>query len=70
MMTTTSKPPMRNCGKMMTMKKNKKIDKRIFKKSGDELQQYLMFKKRGSRVENRKGKGSYNRQKFKKGNDE
>jgi stalled ribosome alternative rescue factor ArfA len=52
------------------MKKNKKIDKRMFKKSGEELQQYLLFKKRGSRVENRKGKGSYNRQKFKKGNDE
>lgn len=37
------------------------MDKRMFKKTGDELQQYLMFKKRGSRVENRKGKGSYKR---------
>ena len=39
----------------------KKIDKRIFKKSPEELEQYMMFKRRGSRVENRKGKGSYTR---------
>lgn len=39
----------------------KKFDKRIFKKSGEELQAYFMFKKRGSRIENRKGKGSYKR---------
>jgi stalled ribosome alternative rescue factor ArfA len=39
----------------------KKIDKRIFKKSPEELEQYMQFKRRGSRVENRKGKGSYNR---------
>lgn len=38
-----------------------KFDKRIFKKNGEELQQYLMFKRRGSRVENKKGKGSYKR---------
>lgn len=38
-----------------------KLDKRIFKKTGEELQQYLQFKKRGSKVENRKGKGSYKR---------
>ena len=48
----------------------KKIDKRIFKKEGEELQQYLHFRKRGSIVENKKGKGSYNRQNFKKGIDE
>ena len=47
----------------------KKIDKRIFKKEGEELQQYLHFRKRGSIVENKKGKGSYNRQNFKKGID-
>ena len=46
-------------------RKKKKMNKRIFKKSGDELQGYLLFKRIGSRVENRKGKGSYNRQKFK-----
>lgn len=46
--------------------KKQKIDKRMFKKEGEELQQYLHFRKRGSTVENKKGKGSYNRQKFKK----
>ena len=47
------------------MKKKKTIDNRIFKKEGEELQQYLHFRKRGSVVKNKKGKGSYNRQKFK-----
>ena len=51
-------------------KKKKKVDKRMFKKTGEELQQYLHFRKRGSVVENKKGKGSYNRQKFKKGIDD
>ena len=49
------------------MKKEKKIDRRMFKKEGEELQQYLHFRKRGSVVKNKKGKGSYNRQQFKKG---
>lgn len=44
--------------------KQKKIDRRIFKKEGEELQQYLHFRKRGSRVESGK---RYNRQKFKRG---
>ncbi len=44
--------------------KKEKIDNRIFKKEGEELQQYLHFRKRGSRVESKK---NYNRQKFKKG---
>lgn len=47
----------------------KKIDKRMFKKEGEELQQYLHFRKRGSVKENKKGKGSYNRQNFKRGED-
>ena len=42
------------------------MDRRCFKKTGEELQQYLTFRRRGSKVENKKGKGSYNRQKFKK----
>ena len=46
------------------MKKNKKIDRRVFKKEGEELQQYLAFRKRGSKVESGK---KYNRQKFKRG---
>ncbi len=48
------------------MKKNKEYNK-MFKKTGEELQQYLAFKRKGSKVENKKGKGSYNRQNFKKG---
>lgn len=39
----------------------KKFDKRIFKKSSEELQEYLQFKRRGSKVEPKKGKGSYKR---------
>ena len=50
-------------------KRDKDFDRRIFKKSGEELQKYLAFKKRGSRVENKKGKGSYNIRKFKRGED-
>ena len=49
--------------------KKEKIDRRMFKKEREELQQYLHFRKRGSRVENKKGKGSYNRQKFKRGDE-
>ena len=52
------------------MKKDK-VDKRMFKKSPEELQQYLHFKKRGFAVDNKKGKGSYSRKtKHKKGFDE
>lgn len=43
------------------MKKEKKFDKRIFKKTGDELQAYLAFKRRGSATKSKKGKGSYDR---------
>ena len=43
------------------MKTGEKIDKRIFKKSHEELQLYLYFKKRGFKIENKKGKGSYER---------
>ena len=45
-------------------KKPKKIDRRMFKKEGEELQQYLHFMRRGSKVENGK---AYNRQKMKRG---
>ena len=51
----------------MTKKNKNKIDRRIFKKEGEELQQYLHFRKRGSRVESGK---RYNRQKFKRGDRE
>jgi hypothetical protein len=43
------------------MKKEVTIDKRIFKKSPEELQLYLQFKKRGFAIKNKKGKGSYSR---------
>lgn len=45
-------------------KKQKQTDRRIFKKEGEELQQWLIFRKRGSKVESDK---KYNRQKFKRG---
>ena len=41
--------------------KKKKIDNAYFKKSSEELQEYLQFRRRGSRVESKKGKGSYSR---------
>lgn len=41
------------------MKKEIFIDKRVFKKSTEELQLYMHFKKRGFKLENKKGKGSY-----------
>lgn len=51
----------------MSKKSKKKIDRRMFKKEGEELQQYLHFRKRGSVVESKK---KYNRQKFKRGDEE
>lgn len=53
----------------MAKKKIKNLNKRVLKKEGEELQQYLHFRRRGSVKENGKGKGSYNRQKFKQGKD-
>jgi hypothetical protein len=50
----------------MAKKKNKGLGKRAYKKTGEELQQYLHFRKRGSRVENGK---AYKRNK-KVGDDE
>ena len=49
-------------------KKNKnKIDRRMFKKEGEELQQYLIFTRRGSKVESKK---RYDRREFKRGDKE
>ena len=42
------------------------MNKEIMKKTGEELQEYLAFRRRGSKIQNKKGKGSYNRQDFKK----
>jgi stalled ribosome alternative rescue factor ArfA len=47
----------------MAKKNTNEIDRRMFKKEGEELQQYLHFRKRGSKVQNKKGKGSYKRKK-------
>lgn len=44
----------------------KKNDRRMFKKEGEELQAYLQFQRRGSKVPNKK---AYDRKKFKKGID-
>ena len=43
-----------------------KFDKRVNKKTGEELQQYLAFRRKGSKVPAKKGKGSYDRKSFKK----
>ena len=45
--------------------KVEKVDKRIYKKTGEELEQYLHFRKRGGYSRPKKGKGSYNRKNFK-----
>ena len=42
-----------------------KYNKSINKKSPEELREYLVFQRRASRVEGKKGKGSYNRKAFK-----
>ena len=39
----------------------KKMNKQYFKKDSEELQEYLQFKHRCSRVESKKGKGSFKR---------
>lgn len=44
-----------------------KFDKRMLKINPEELQQYLAFKRKGSKVPAKKGKGSYDRRDFKKG---
>lgn len=43
------------------------MDKRINKKTGEELQQFLAFRKRASKIPAKKGKGSYSRKQFKNG---
>lgn len=49
-----------------TQKVNFNMGKRVNKKSKEELQQYLMWRRRGSVVLAKKGKGAkYNRQKMK-----
>lgn len=45
----------------------KKINKSNNRKTGEELQQYLAWRRKGSKVPAKKGKGSYDRKAFKKG---
>lgn len=45
----------------MAKGKKKKLDKSIFKMSPEELQLWMHFRKAGSCMENRRGKGSYKR---------
>ena len=40
---------------------SKKFDKSINKKSSEELEQYMAFRRKGSRIEAKKGRGSYTR---------
>lgn len=47
--------------------KMEKFDKRMLKKEGEELQQYLAFRRKAGRIPAKKGKGSYDRKDFKKG---
>lgn len=42
-----------------------KMDKRANKKTGEELQMYFHFKRRGGKSKLKKGKGSYSRKEFK-----
>lgn len=37
------------------------MKKDVFRKSPEELQEYLQFQRRGSKIKPKKGKGSYNR---------
>ena len=50
----------------MCERKEIKMDKRVNKKTGEELQQYLAWRRKGSKVPAKKGKGSYERKTFKK----
>ena len=43
------------------------MDKRVNKKTPEELREYLQFRRRGSKVESKKGKGSYKRNQWKRG---
>ena len=45
--------------------KMEKFDKRMNKMDSETLQQFLAFRKRAGRVPSKKGKGSYNRKRFK-----
>lgn len=41
------------------------MNKKIYKRSKEELQDYLMFKRKGYSVKPKKGKGSFKRKRYK-----
>lgn len=43
------------------MKKEKKLNKQIFKMTPEEVQEMLRFRNKGSAIDPKKGKGSYRR---------
>ena len=43
------------------------MNKEVNRKTGEELQQFLAFRKRAYAIQQKKGKGSYKRSNFKKG---
>ena len=45
------------------------MNKEDFKKTGEELQDYLAFRRRGTKVEPKKGRGSYSRKEKHKNRD-
>lgn len=51
----------------ITKRGENKMDKRINKMNSETLQQFLAFRKRAGKVPSKKGKGSYDRKSFKRG---
>lgn len=49
----------------LVAERRKMMDKRVNKKTGEELQMFLHFKRRGGKSKLKKGKGSYSRKEFK-----
>ena len=47
--------------KKSIMKKEKKLNKQIFKMTPEEVQEMLRFRNKGSAIDPKKGKGSYRR---------
>ena len=45
------------------------MDRRIFKKTAEELQEFLQFRRRGSKVRSKRGKGSFSRKEKHKNKD-
>lgn len=59
--------PLRNKKRKVDKMKSNELKAYHQKMDAEQLQMYLHFKKRGGKSAMKKGKGSYNRQNFKKG---